>query len=240
MELTNEFRVSVPIEEAWSVLTDLQRIAPCMPGATLQEVSGDDYLGTVKIKVGPITSAYKGKVRFTEKDDQAHRAVLRAEGRDTKGQGNASADIKAVLSEENGQTLCKVDMTLTISGRVAQFGRGVLADVSQKLVEQFVASLEQEVLSGEGDADAPSVESNGSAPIKDAQKSEASSTSDAVGSSPKLGTSPSTSRGSAKSTGSVNAMGLIAKPVAKRALPVFAVLVVLGILVRRKQRGHSS
>lgn len=239
MELTNEFRVSVPIEEAWSVLTDLQRIAPCMPGATLQEVSGEDYLGTVKIKVGPITSSYKGKVRFTEKDDQAHRAVLRAEGRDTKGQGNASADIKAVLSEENGQTLCKVDMTLTISGRVAQFGRGVLADVSQKLVEQFVASLEQEVLSGDSEAIVPAVESNGATPAG-VQGSEPSTSSEPVGSSSGLGANSSAPRGSAKASESVNAMGLIAKPVAKRALPVFAVLVVLGILVRRKQRGRSS
>jgi carbon monoxide dehydrogenase subunit G len=233
MEITNEFSVSVPIDEAWAVLTDLERIAPCMPGATLESVEGEDYLGTVKIKVGPITSSYKGKVRFTEKDDAAHKAVLRAEGRDTKGQGNASADITASLTEQDGKTKCVVDMNLTISGRVAQFGRGVLADVSQKLVEQFVERLEQEVLGENSASDeaAPTSEataSNGSAPSTE-HKATTSSGEGARASS-------TSSASSSKSDGSVDALALVAKPIAKRALPIFALLVVIGVILRRRKR----
>lgn len=233
MEITNEFSVSVPIDEAWAVLTDLERIAPCMPGATLESVEGEDYLGTVKIKVGPITSSYKGKVRFTEKDDATHKAVLRAEGRDTKGQGNASADITASLTELDGKTKCVVEMNLTISGRVAQFGRGVLADVSQKLVEQFVERLEQEVL-GETKAStdaAPTVDgaaSNGANPSNE-EKPTTSTTE-----SPRPSSTYSESK--SKSDGSVDALALVAKPIAKRALPIFALLVVIGIILRRRKR----
>ena len=100
MELKNEFHVSVPIDVAWAVLTDLERVAPCMPGAELQEVEGDEYRGIVKVKVGPITAQYKGSARFVEKDDEQHRAVLLAEGRDTRGQGNASATVTAIATPD--------------------------------------------------------------------------------------------------------------------------------------------
>src|SRR5439155_24410710 len=95
MELTNDFRVRASVDEAWAVLTDIERIAPCMPGADLQEVEGDEYRGVVRVKVGPITAQYKGAARMVERDDSAHRAVLRAEGRETRGQGNANATISA-------------------------------------------------------------------------------------------------------------------------------------------------
>src|SRR5580693_5749966 len=100
MELTNEFRVAVPVDQAWDVLTDVERIAPCLPGAQLQEVEGDDYRGIVKVKVGPITAQYKGTARMVTRDAGAHRAVLRAEGRDTRGQGNANATVTATLSSD--------------------------------------------------------------------------------------------------------------------------------------------
>ncbi|MGC8464502.1 MAG: SRPBCC family protein [Acidimicrobiales bacterium] len=229
MDIVNEFDVSVPIDEAWKVLTDLERIAPCMPGATLEGVVGDDFLGTVKIKVGPITSLYKGKIHFTERDDENHRATLRAEGRDTKGQGNANATIVATLTGQGSATHCKVEMNLTISGRVAQFGRGVLADVSQKLVEQFVSALETEVLG----------EAKGSTAVDATEGVSSGETQEKTSASDDMGTPGSTEKKGA-SNDSVNALGLIAKPVAKRALPVFAILVVLGILIRRTKRasGH--
>ncbi|MGH9138683.1 MAG: SRPBCC family protein, partial [Acidimicrobiales bacterium] len=141
MELTNEFRVGVPVEHAWQVLTDVERIAPCMPGAQLQEVEGDEYRGIVKVKVGPITAQYKGKALFVERDDAAHRAVLRAEGRETRGQGNANATITASLVPDGDGTAVTVVTDLTVTGKVAQFGRGVLADVSAKLLGQFVECL---------------------------------------------------------------------------------------------------
>ncbi len=147
MELTNEFRVNVPIERAWTVLTDVERIAPCLPGAQLEEIEGDEYRGNVKIKVGPITAQYKGKATFLERDAVSHKAVLRGEGRDTKGQGNAAAIITAQLtSEGDSTTFVRVITDLTITGRVAQFGRGVLADVSSKLLGQFVQCLEHDIL----------------------------------------------------------------------------------------------
>jgi len=149
VELTNEFRVGVPVEQAWEVLTDVERIAPCMPGAQLQEIEGDEYRGIVKVKVGPITAQYKGVARFVEKDEAAHRAVLRAEGRETRGQGNANATITAQLDPDGDGTKIAVVTDLTITGRVAQFGRGVLADVSTKLLGQFADCLETKLLAGE-------------------------------------------------------------------------------------------
>lgn len=149
MELSNEFEVAAPLEQAWAVLTDLERIAPCLPGAQLQEVEGDEYRGIVKIKVGPITAQYKGSAKFVEKDDEKHRAVLSANGRDTRGQGNASAAITAELEARGDRTHVSVLTDLTITGKVAQFGRGVIGDVSAKLLDQFVRNLETTVLAGE-------------------------------------------------------------------------------------------
>ncbi len=146
MELTNEFNVNVPVDEAWDVLTDVTRIAPAMPGARLETVEGDEYRGVVKVKVGPVTAEYKGAATFLERDPVAHRAVLRAEGRETRGQGNATATITATLAPQGSGTRVSVVTDLSITGRAAQFGRGVLADVSTKLLGQFVTSLEKTVL----------------------------------------------------------------------------------------------
>ena len=148
MELSNEFRVPLPVGEAWALLTDVERIAPCMPGAQLQEVEGDEYRGIVKVKVGPITAQYKGKARFQELVETDRRAVLLAEGRETRGQGNATANITATLEPDGDGTRVTIVTDLAVTGRVAQFGRGVLADVSAKLLDQFVACLESDVLSG--------------------------------------------------------------------------------------------
>src|SRR5262245_40533346 len=160
MELTNEFRVGVPVERAWEVLTDVELIAPCMPGAQLQEIEGEEYRGVVKVKVGPITAQYKGAARFLEKDEAGHKVVLRAEGRETRGQGNANATITATMTPETDGTQVSVVTDLTITGRVAQFGRGVMADVSGKLLGQFVDCLESKLLSdqpsGSSDEPAPS------------------------------------------------------------------------------------
>ena len=142
MELSNSFEVARSVEEAWLVLTDLERIAPCLPGAELEEIKGDEYLGIVKVKVGPITSQYKGVATFVERDDANHKAVLKADGRDTKGAGNASAIITATL-ESVSPTRTSVDVStdLMITGKVAQFGRGIMADVSAKLMTQFAENL---------------------------------------------------------------------------------------------------
>jgi carbon monoxide dehydrogenase subunit G len=149
MQITDEFRVDVPVAQAWSVLRDVERIAPCMPGAQLQEIEGDEYRGVVKVKVGPITAQYKGVARIVEEDDAAHRMVIRAEGRDTRGQGNASATVTATLAADGDATVVGIDTDLQVTGKVAQFGRGVMADVSSKLLGQFVACLHDNVLTGD-------------------------------------------------------------------------------------------
>jgi carbon monoxide dehydrogenase subunit G len=145
MELTHTFTVPVGIERAWAVLTDVEGIAPCMPGAELREVEGDEYRGVVKVKVGPITAQYQGKATITSRDESAHRIVVRAEGRDTRGQGNASANVTATLTGEGESTTVNVATDLNVTGRVAQFGRGVMADVSNKLLGQFVSCLESKI-----------------------------------------------------------------------------------------------
>ncbi len=151
MELSNTFTVNLPVEDAWKVLTDLERVVPCVPGAALLGVDGDVYRGAVKIKVGPVTAQYQGTARFVEKDDQAFRAVIRAEGKDVGGQGNAAAVVTATLRSQGQGTTVDVRTELSLSGRVAQFGRGVIADVTNKLLGQFVRRLEDEVANGEAE-----------------------------------------------------------------------------------------
>ena len=147
MELTNEFRVTASIERAWDVFTNVELIAPCMPGAQLDAIEGDDYHGTVKVKVGPITAQYKGIATFQETDEAGRKLVLKAQGRETRGQGNANATVTATMTADGAGTLVSVVTDLTVTGRVAQFGRGVLADVSARLLDQFVSCLESGVLS---------------------------------------------------------------------------------------------
>ena len=157
-QLTNEFDVNRPIDEAWVIITDVERIAPCLPGAELHEREGDVYRGVVKVKLGAISSQFKGDAHFVEQDDEAHRAVIKAKGRDTGGRGNASAEITAQAeSLSPTSTRCVVTTDLHITGKVAQFGRGILGDVSAKLMAQFAANLnemlDQEGLDAGGTAD---------------------------------------------------------------------------------------
>ena len=144
MEINNAFEVKAPIDVAWATLTDLARIAPCLPGATLTSIEGDIYKGHVTVKVGPIVAKFGGQAIFQERNDAAHRAVLKGEGRDSTGKGNASAIITAQLeSVDANTTRCTVNTDLTITGKIAQFGRGALADVSDKLLAQFSENLNQ-------------------------------------------------------------------------------------------------
>jgi len=163
MELNNDFEVTAPVDEVWAVLTDVERIAPCLPGAQLQEVEGDEFRGVVKVKVGPITAQYKGAASFVERDDAGHRAVLRAEGRDTRGAGNASADITAALEATNVGTKVTVITELTVTGKVAQFGRGVMADVSKKLMGQFADNLSELIAASDAPAGEPAAAGEGPA-----------------------------------------------------------------------------
>ena len=159
MELNNEFRVAVPTATVWEVFTDVERVAPCLSGATLLSVDGDDFTGAVKVKVGPITVSYQGVATYQEKDSAAQRIVLRAEGKETRGNGTAAATVTAQLKDEGDATTVVITTDLAISGKAAQFGRGVLADVSGNLIAQFARSLEAELLGGAtASTSAPSTE----------------------------------------------------------------------------------
>ena len=154
MRIDNSFTVGLPAEDAWKVLLDVERIAPCMPGAELQEITDDEFRGIVKVKLGAITAQYKGAVRFVEVDEAGRRLVLKAEGRETRGQGNASARVTATLRPAGeGRTEVAIETDLTISGKIAQFGRGVLADVSTKLLADFARCVEHDLLSAGADAE---------------------------------------------------------------------------------------
>lgn len=141
-QIVNEFTVNRPIDEAWPIICDVERIAPCLPGAELEEIEGEVYRGKVKVKLGAVATEFKGEARFIERDDEAYRAKLAGKGRDTKGRGNAAADIFAeaeALSPTS--TKCTVTADIHITGKVAQFGRGIMGDVSKKLMDQFAHNL---------------------------------------------------------------------------------------------------
>jgi carbon monoxide dehydrogenase subunit G len=151
MQLTHSFTVPTDLEQAWEVLLDIERIAPCMPGAAIETVDGDDFTGTVKVRLGPIGLTYKGKASFVEKDAVAHRAVIDALGKDARGNGTAKARITATLTAEGrDHTAVHVVTDLNITGKPAQFGRGVMVDVGNKLIGQFADCLAGKLAGAEG------------------------------------------------------------------------------------------
>lgn len=168
MKITDEFRVQAPLDRAWQIFSDIERVAPCMPGAQLDEVRGHEFHGTVRVKVGPISSQYRGVAKVIETEEEAHRLVIQAAGRDTQRQGNASALITMQLAPDGDATRVVLETDLEITGKIAQFGRGVLDDVSGKLLTQFVECLHSVVLAPENHsededrASAPAIAANGS------------------------------------------------------------------------------
>jgi carbon monoxide dehydrogenase subunit G len=169
MKINNEFTVGAPIQQAWDTMLNLERIAPCLPGAAIQEEKDEgEYDGTMKVKIGPITANYKGTVKFEEVDEDNHRAVLQATGRDARGQGTASATIISTLQEEGDGTKVSVETDMKLTGRAAQFGRGIAQDVATKMLDQFSSCLEEEITGGPEEGAAatataePTGEENGS------------------------------------------------------------------------------
>jgi carbon monoxide dehydrogenase subunit G len=162
MDLEHSFIIPVPPEQAWQALLDVEQVAPCMPGATVDGFDGENISGKIKIKVGPVQMTYAGKARFTEKDEATKTVVLEASGKETRGSGTASATIRSSLQDENGQTRVLVRTTMTVTGRPAQFGRGVMAEVGGRIIGKFATNLAAQ-LSGEGAA-APAAASAGETP----------------------------------------------------------------------------
>jgi carbon monoxide dehydrogenase subunit G len=213
MDLNHEFIVNVPVNDAWLILTDLERIAPCLPGAQLTEVEGDIYRGQVKIKVGPIVAQFKGQASFVTRDDAAHTASLKGEGRDTTGKGTASAIITAQLTSVTPtSTKCTVVTNLTISGKVAQFGRGALADVSDKLLAQFSENLNQLITSSPAITSAP-----------------AASTAPATAATEVTAASPEIRKIESAEVAPLDLLGTAGAPILKRAIPVVVALIVVVI-----------
>ena len=145
MKLENEFTVPAPVDQAWEVLLDVERVAPCLPGAAIEGSEGDSHKGTMTIKVGPITTRYTGTVKIEEADEAAHRAVMRAQARDSRGQGTAGATITSTMEAVDGGTRVHVETDLRVTGPAAQFGRGVMQDVSAKMMRQFAECLASEM-----------------------------------------------------------------------------------------------
>ncbi|TMR98101.1 SRPBCC family protein [Nonomuraea basaltis] len=141
MRFEHEFTVPVPIEQAWAVLLDVERVAPCLPGASLDTYEGDEFTGRMKVKVGPIMVTYRGSARFEDVDKDAHTLAIQASGKEARGSGTASATVKARMAPREGATAVNVETTFNVTGRPAQFGRGVMAEVGAKLIDKFAANL---------------------------------------------------------------------------------------------------
>jgi carbon monoxide dehydrogenase subunit G len=177
MKLENEFTVEVPVEDVWEVLLDLERVTPCLPGAALTEESGNEYKGEMKVRLGPVSQEYEGTVKIEEADESERRAVLKANGKDARGQGTASATITSTLQDEgNGSTKVRVETDMQLTGRAAQFGRGVQQDVAEKLLNRFAECLENEIIGGgaeeELEPDASEVEPSEEEPSADEEAGE--------------------------------------------------------------------
>lgn len=253
-QLVNELTVNRPIAEAWAVITDVERIAPCLPGAQLQEIEGDVYRGVVKVKLGAITPEFRGQATFLEQDDAAHRAVIKAEGRDVKGRGNAAAEITA-QAESLSPTSTKVVVTteLAVTGTVARFGRNVMGDVSKRLMNEFANNLnemldEQPAAATTVDADAagsPPGDANDAPAVGEAATSALGAdvpTSDADGAAVDDGTiagesaaTPRIRRIDSPATEPIDLAGLAGPVILKRLAPVLGALLLVLFLVRRRR-----
>ena len=228
-QLVNEFTVNRPIDEAWGVITDVERIAPCLPGAQLQEIEGDIYRGLVKLKLGAMTFNIKGQATFMERDETTHRAVLKAEGRDTGGRGNAAAEIVAT-AESLSPTATSVSVTtdLQTSGKMAQFGRNVIGDVSKKLMDQFAGNLNAML---DDAATSPRVETEARA----ADTSAPAANDGADPSDQPVEVAPRVRKIDGPDTEPVDLAATAGPAILKRLLPLLGVLVVLIVLARRRR-----
>ena len=251
MEMDHSFTVPVPPERAWDVLLDVERIAPCMPGATVDEFDGEVVTGRIKVKVGPVSLTYRGTAKFTERDPEAKVIVLEASGKETRGAGTASATVRATLEPESGGEATKASMhtTMNVTGRPAQFGRGVMAEVGGKLVEQFAQNLRQLIADDAG--------SGGSNPAAGDAASAGQATATAeTGETGPGSTQPSATIPAAAATpaaagqpapagdDSLNLVKLVGPAILKRAIPVAIALgglVVLGrLLFRRREKPEKD
>lgn len=238
-QLINSFTVNRPIDEAWPLITDVERIAPCLPGAELQEVEGETYRGVVKVKLGAISSQFKGEAHFIERDDANYRAVIKGAGRDTGGRGNASAEITA-QAQSLSPTSTRVDVTtdLHITGKVAQFGRGIMGDVSSKLMAQFADNLNH-MIDDEGlgapaaTTAAPAATAAPARPEATDQGGASAAESDGAPATP---TTPQVRKIEGPATEPIDLMEVGGGSIVKRIAPVLIAVIVLLLVLRRRRR----
>lgn len=222
MELQHSFSVPVDVDQAWAVLVDIEQVAPCMPGAALDTVDGDEFTGSVKVRLGPIGLTYKGKARFVEKDEIAHRAVIDAQGKDARGNGTASATVTATLHPQDDGTRVEVNTDLAITGKPAQFGRGVMADVGNKLIGQFADCLAGKLAKVDERAAGPAEAAPDPAPPPDAGQAVSG---------------PASPEAPAEEVAPIDLMASAGPAVLKRLAPVALLLagLVLVIILRRRR-----
>jgi uncharacterized protein len=227
IELDNSFTVPVPPEQAWDVLLDVERIAPCMPGASVTSVEGDEIAGQVKVKLGPLSLTYKGTAKFTEKDTASHTIAIEASGKETRGAGTASATVHASLKPADAadQTQVSIHTSLNVTGRPAQFGRSLLPEVSGKLIDQFAANLAALI---EGP----------SAPAAPAEAAPATGTAAAAGGAATAAATatPAQPVAQPQQEDSLNLIKLVGGPVLKRIIPIAAAAALLAVLGHRIRR----
>lgn len=230
MELINEFSVAAPVSDTWPLLTDIERIAPCVPGFQLKDSTDGEHRGTIKVKVGAVQTTYDCVIRFVELDEQAYRAVIAAEGREKQGQGGVRASITSTLEPEDGGTRARVVTDLNVTGRVAQFGRGVLADVADRLTKQFVKRLESELLTPVAPEDPPAGQHRDEAPAgqrpDEAPAGQRPERPDEAGA--RREAPPEEEQDDA-----IDLLGAAGGPLVKRLVPVVVVLALLALLVGR-------
>ncbi|HVT68389.1 MAG TPA: SRPBCC family protein [Trebonia sp.] len=232
IELDNSFTVPVPPEKAWDVLLDVERIAPCMPGASVLSISddGNEIEGQVKVKLGPLSLSYKGTAKFTEKDQASHTIAIEASGKETRGAGTASANVRASLkAAEAASTLVAIHTSLNVTGRPAQFGRSLLPEVSGKLIAQFAANLEALIA-----ADNSPAATSGETAAPESGGTAAGSSGEAAPAAAKLAAAPAI-----KQEEQLNAFTFVVIPILKRVLPVAAAGAALAVIIR-KLTGRKS
>jgi carbon monoxide dehydrogenase subunit G len=247
MEMDHSFTVPVPPDRAWDVLLDVEKIAPCMPGATVDEFDGEVVTGRIKVKVGPVSLTYRGTAKFTERDPDARVILLEASGKETRGAGTASATVRATLEPESGGegTTATMHTTMNVTGRPAQFGRGVMVEVGGKLVEQFAQNLRQLIAEdgaagGNAAATATDEADGGTSAGQAAVEGEATGTSqDGPGSTqpspvvPAAATTATpTAQPPAASADSINLVKLVGPALLKRVIPVAVAAAGLALLGR--------
>ena len=236
IELDNSFTVPVPPEQAWDVLLDVERIAPCMPGASVTSVDGDEVAGQVKVKLGPLSLSYKGTAKFTEKDQANHTIAIEASGKETRGAGTASATVHAGLkpADDEGHTLVSIHTSLNVTGRPAQFGRSLLPEVSGKLISQFASNLEAMIA---GDSGAGTVAPEEGAPAVDPSEAAATAATGAAASASTATRTPTEpSAVMPQQEDSLNLVKLVGPSVLKRVIPIAAGAALIAILGSRFRR----